>query len=233
MVIIIPAAGHGSRFVAAGYTVPKPLIHARGIPMILRVANMLPAESKILVPCRETIAQKIKNFGFEPVAYPITPNGTALSVLGAGIGRIADNEDVLIVNSDNIFSQWAIEDFVKAARESRQEGSILGFVVDGGPWSYMKLGVFGNVVKVAEKQKISNVATAGAYYFKKWGNLKDAICSMVATGDTTNGEYYLAPVYNYLLGRVYGSEVSSYLIPASDFIPLGTPEDLEKYNAAR
>ena len=39
--IVIPMAGFGSRFSAAGYALPKPLIPVHGVPMIELVVNNL------------------------------------------------------------------------------------------------------------------------------------------------------------------------------------------------
>lgn len=42
--IVIPMAGRGSRFAAAGYADPKPLIEADGVEMIrLVIANLMPS----------------------------------------------------------------------------------------------------------------------------------------------------------------------------------------------
>ncbi|WP_197703920.1 hypothetical protein [Cohaesibacter sp. ES.047] len=39
--IVIPMAGAGSRFAAAGYKLPKPLIEVQGVPMIKLVIKNL------------------------------------------------------------------------------------------------------------------------------------------------------------------------------------------------
>ena len=42
--IVIPLAGHGSRFAKAGYSLPKPLIPVHGVPMIqLVIDNVRPS----------------------------------------------------------------------------------------------------------------------------------------------------------------------------------------------
>ena len=37
--ILVPMAGHGSRFAKAGYALPKPLLPTHGRPMIERVVD--------------------------------------------------------------------------------------------------------------------------------------------------------------------------------------------------
>ena len=53
--IVIPMAGRGTRFVKEGYTLPKPLIPVRGVPMIKVVTNNLrPAcEHQFIFLCLE------------------------------------------------------------------------------------------------------------------------------------------------------------------------------------
>jgi len=48
--IVIPMAGAGSRFVAAGYVDPKPLVPLHGVPMIrLVIENIKPKEEHRLI----------------------------------------------------------------------------------------------------------------------------------------------------------------------------------------
>ena len=48
MKIVIPMSGSGTRFLKAGYTVPKPLIEVDGKPLIEHVVNMYPGEKDII-----------------------------------------------------------------------------------------------------------------------------------------------------------------------------------------
>ena len=53
--IVIPMAGEGSRFVKAGYDIPKPFIDVHGKPMIIRVLENLfyPDARYILIARKE------------------------------------------------------------------------------------------------------------------------------------------------------------------------------------
>ena len=224
MVVIIPAAGEGSRFASAGYEAPKPLILARGEPLIRRVASMFPSDRRIVV-CQKAYEREIQAAS-ESEVIPITKitEGAALSVLCAE-SLVNDDDPIVVVNSDNIIL-GGIADFLGAVGDS--DGAILTFKVSSGPWSYARCKG-DRVVQVAEKTPISDNATAGVYYFKSWRVLRTAVCRMVAANDRYNGEFYLAPAYNYMIGA--GMEVRNYTIPKQNFVSLGTPEDLELYNA--
>lgn len=224
MVVIIPAAGEGSRFSSAGYDRPKPLIEARGVPMIRRVVDMFPAERRIVI-CQKAYERQIQAAS-ESEVIPITKltEGAALSVLCAE-ALVNDDDPIVVVNSDNIILN-GVGDFLTSAGDA--DGSILTFKVDSGPWSYARTRG-DRVVQVAEKVQISDNATAGVYYFKSWRILRTAVCRMIAANDRFNGEFYLAPAYNYMIGA--GMLVTNYTIPKQNFVSLGTPADLELYNA--
>ena len=229
MVIIIPSAGQGSRFREKGYKMSKPLIRARGIPMIVRVANMFDEQQTKLVICRAEDEEAIKlAFPFGAVPETLVVNkltaGAALTILCAE-ALIPDDEEVCIVNSDAIF-KYDLHKFFDEVKG--YDGGILTFPVEGGPWSYVEAFSNGLVTRVAEKKPISNVATAGLYYFRRWDVLRKAICDMVSEDDRTNNEFYLCPAYNYMIRD--GARIKSVEMRADQFISLGTPEDLVKYN---
>lgn len=227
MVVIIPAAGEGSRFANVGYDLPKPLIEARGVPMISRVAKMFPSERRIVI-CQDEHGKDIQAASeSEVIRIKKLTEGAALSVLCAE-ALVGDDDPVVVVNSDNLILGSDISKFLDEAVLNGVDGSILTFKVDSGPWSYAR--VRGNrVVQVAEKTPISDNATAGVYYFKSWRILRTAVCRMVAANDRFNGEFYLAPAYNYMIGA--GMTVSNFTTLKQNFVSLGTPEDLERYNA--
>lgn len=226
MVVVIPAAGLGSRFSVAGYKEPKPLIEARGVPMIKRVVDMFPAQRRIVI-CQREFEARIQAVS-ESETIPITKltEGAALTVLCAE-SLVNDDDPVVVVNSDNIII-GGVDDFLAFAENTDCDGAILTFKVDSGPWSYTRVSE-GRVTQVAEKNRISDLATAGVYYFKSWRILRTAVCRMVAMNDRTNGEFYLAPVYNYMIGA--GMTVLNYSVNKTRFVGLGTPDDLGVYNA--
>jgi hypothetical protein len=76
---------------------------------------------------------------------------------------------------------------------------------------------------VAEKRQISEFATAGMYYFKHFGHYLNAYRTMVAFNDRTNNEFYVAPVYNYML------QLGVKIRHVISVDQVGTPEELDAY----
>ena len=50
---LIPMAGQGSRFLNAGYGIPKPLIEIDGLPMVVKAAKCLPDADHWIFICRK------------------------------------------------------------------------------------------------------------------------------------------------------------------------------------
>jgi len=228
MKIIIPMAGKGSRFADQGNPIPKPFIDVNGKPMIQRVVeSLLLFEHEHVFIVRD---EHLKHFDLHRIfpyirfrtvpIYDVT-EGAAISVAQAANLFSAD-EDVLIVNSDQLFHYNNSQ--VQEVRESDVDGCIWCFHGEGPKWSYAKVDDAGRVIEVAEKKQISQYATGGMYYWKSFRNYLDSVNRMIAANDRTNNEFYVAPAYNHMLP---GTKTIIKML--DDIDQLGTPEDLQAY----
>jgi len=226
--VIIPAAGEGQRFSKAGYNTPKPFLPLpNGKPMLQEIIDraQLCNPSEIIVLGRyEHRNRGMLLTGCTWSSVYETTEGAADTVALAA-PSIKDDDSVLVINSDN-FVRTDLR-LLPAFGAGRQGNAMLVFRASGPKWSYAlleteKISSGTSVVRVAEKVEISEWATAGFYYFAAWGEYLSAWARMRANDDRTNGEFYLAPVYNYLM-----SETSAFIIPADHFIGMGTPEEYE------
>ena len=234
--IVIPMAGLGSRFSAAGYEKPKPFIDVMGEPMISRVLeNLKIAEARfILIARTEHIKQEellVKNIQakFNAIFHPIDhiTEGAACTVLHAR--EFINNEDPLIIaNSDQIVDLKFTE-FVQDCIHRDIEGSIMTFKdpEKNNKWSFARLNDIGIVEEVAEKIPISDNATVGIYMFKRGKDYVNAALDMIVKNDRVNNEYYVCPVYNYAIKN--DLKIGVYDIPHEAMHGIGTPDDLKKY----
>ena len=234
--VVIPMAGMGSRFSDAGFKNPKPFIDVAGKPMIERVLDNLSApDVRFILLVRE---EHIKNYSkfinaikktYNSVIFPISDltQGTACTVLLAR-NLINDDTPMIIANSDQIID-INFSDYINDALSRDLDGSILTFSnLDKNPkWSFAKLDQNNHVTEVAEKKPISTYATVGIYYFKKGSDFIEGAIDMILQQDTTNGEYYSCPVYNYLINKRL--IVGIYNMEESEMHGIGTPEDLNRY----
>ena len=231
--IVIPMAGAGSRFADAGYLDPKPLIEVKGIPMIqLVIRNLKPnVEHRFIFVVQkrhyheyklEQLIGEVTNDSKFVLVDGIT-QGAACTVLEA-IDYI-DNEDPLMIANSDQYLDFEIDDYLDQVPNS-SEGLIMTMHASGDKWSYLNVDENGYVSEVAEKREISNIATTGVYNFAKGSTFVLGANAMIANDERVNGEFYVAPVYNYLISRGY--RIRHHLIGdcGKAMYGLGTPEDL-------
>lgn len=219
--IIIPAAGRGSRFVGSEFQKPKPLIEWNGKNMIEHVVdNFSQEDNKIFLLCRDYHNIDVSGCKIKNIDY--TTDGPAISA--SLFKEDIDLEDELIItNCDQIIKDWDKDKFLSFARNY---DGVLGCFISTRPHnSYVKVDDNNLVIEVKEKEVISNIATNGLHYWRKAKYFFDSLDEMVEKEDTTNGEYYVAPTYNYLLEKGYRIGIFMF----NQHYPIGTPEQLKSY----
>lgn len=237
--IVIPMAGHGSRFATAGYTFPKPLIDVRGKPMIAWVADNLPAENATYIfVCQAAhrreycLDRVLTNFAknVKIVEVDGVTEGAACTILLAR--ALIDGDTPLVIANSDQFLEWDFNGFMYRASAAGVDGCISTFNNTHPKWSYARLDDAGTVVEVAEKRPISTHATTGVYYWRRGTDFVKYADAMIAKNVRFNNEFYTAPVFNEAIAD--GKRVIT--VPADRMWGLGTPEDLEvfldKYEAA-
>jgi dTDP-glucose pyrophosphorylase len=227
-------AGRGSRFEEQGYTDKKPFIDVNGKPMIHRVIKNLgmefDKEYMFILICLQEDFDKYDFTEFEKVighnSYDVVilddvTEGAAQTVLTAK-DLINDDTPLMTMNSDQLVD-WDIERLFEMCEQF--DGVIPCFYGEGNAWSYARTLDNGYVQEVAEKKQISKYATAGYYYWKKGSDFVKYAEQMIKDNSRTNGEFYVAPVYNWAVKD--GKRVGVFMVDKC--YSLGTPEDLQEY----
>jgi dTDP-glucose pyrophosphorylase len=235
MNIVIPMAGLGSRFADAGYSLPKPLIDIDGEPMIAHAIKSLDIEGNYYFLLRKTefldatiaAINKIKPNATYIVIDDVT-EGAAVSVLK--FKEYINNDDELIVaNCDQIMA-WDAATVLKDLR--RYDGAVVTINDSDPKHSYIALDANGQALCLVEKKVISSNALTGIHY---WRHGRDFVASaekMIDCNDrASNGEFYVAPTYNYML--TMSKLVGAHQIKNNEIHFVGTPADLDAYNASR
>lgn len=234
--IVIPMAGEGSRFVAAGYTTPKPFINVNGKTMIEQVLDNLtcPNARFILIARKNhmvdqaSLVDRIRS-RYNAVFIPVErlTQGTACTVLFAR-KEINNDTPLMIANSDQLVD-LSMADFIDDALDRRLDGSILTFVDEhkDPKWSFARLNSDNHVVEVKEKVAISDIATVGIYFFTKGRYFVDAAIDMIIENERVNNEFYTCPTYNYIIRE--GKKIGVFSIDPEKMHGLGTPDDLDAY----
>lgn len=233
MNLLIPMAGAGSRFVAAGYTTPKPLIDVLGQPMVVRVvqeATFPPCQKIFLVQwdhirkhsAAATLRDHFPDCHIVPV-QGVTQGAACTTLLARDL--IDNNDPLVIMNSDQII-HWDAAGGLEWMMGAPSSGGIVTFWDrDRNPkWSFAE--VEDNWVnRVAEKEPISQWATAGIYVWCRGRDYVAAADQMILNDQRVNGEFYVCPVYNTAIKQ--GHRFRTF--PVQEMMGLGTPEDLDAY----
>lgn len=230
--IVIPMAGRGSRFVKAGYQMPKPLIEVHRHPMIEYVVhNIRPKqEHRFIFICqrehleRYDLAGRLERIAPGCAVVPIdhVTEGAACTVLMAQ--QHIDNEDTLMIaNSD----QYVDTDINRYLTEMEgYDGMIMTMPASDPKWSYIRYNEDRLVTLVREKEVISDQATVGIYNYRHGRDFVKYAHRMIAKDIRVNGEFYVAPVYNEMIED--GKKLTFYDI-GEKMYGLGIPEDLERF----
>jgi HAD superfamily hydrolase (TIGR01549 family) len=226
--VLIPMAGAGSRFEAAGYTFPKPLIEVRGKPMIQVVVENLNIEARFIYIVQRSHYEK---YNLEFLLKLITPNCEIVQIDGLTEGaacttllarEFIDNDDSLVIANSDQFVEWNSGETLYSFMADGIDGGIVTFNATHPKWSYARIDEFGLVQEVAEKKPISNIATVGIYFWKKGSDYVKYADNMIEKNIRTNGEFYVCPVFNQAI-----EDGKKFRIRNIDQMwGLGTPEDL-------
>jgi dTDP-glucose pyrophosphorylase len=211
---------------------PKPLIDIAGKPMIQRVIESLNIEANYIFIVQQ---EHYNQYNLGSYLKLISPGCTVLTTNGLTDGAactsllakelINNEKHLLIANSDQLLD-WDSSAFMYQMLSSKTDGGILTFEKNNDPkWSYVRMDENNHVVELAEKKPISNKATVGIYYFDKGSDYVESAEDMISANDRVNNEFYIAPVYNYLINK--GKKITTFDIEVDKFYPTGTIDDLE------
>lgn len=253
MIVVVPVAGRGSRFLEVAdqnpeYLKPKPLIPIKGKPMVRWAIESLTnygfsiPSNKMVFICRKEqeeehqLSSKLKEiFGQDiNVLIQTTPlRGAADTVLVAK-GFINTDEDLIVSDSDHYFDGTSLYQAIQS--KSEDVGGIIPVFQppDKDPkWSFtlfdennVASAVGEKDVELAAKGAWANI---GGYYFSKGKIFVEEAEEMIKKGEMYGAEgkkeFYLAPIYDRLIKK--GHKVMVAKIPK--VWGLGTPKDVEYF----
>ena len=250
MLIFIPMAGFGDRYLRAGYTEPKPLIPVDGAPMIERIVDLFPPDARFLFGVNRQHAEQTSLVSvleqLRPTAKIVVlephKDGPIQTVIACE-SEIPDDEPVLL-NYCDFGVDWDFADFAAWLATGNGgepwDGAMTayrGFHPHSlGPtlYAYMKHDEVAQdrVTEIREKHhftanKLEEYASSGLYYFRRGRELKAIARELVARGERVNGEFYVSMAMQALIET--GARVGVY--PLRHFYQWGTPEDLRDYDS--
>jgi dTDP-glucose pyrophosphorylase len=230
MTIVIPMAGRGQRFLEAGFTQPKFLLEAHGQSLLEWSVKSLPldlATRCVFVALRE----HERGFALESHLHAMFGASTNVTVVWldsvtrgqaetvfVAEEHIEPDAPLIIFNIDTMFRSNTL----RANLQRDDVDGVLGSFTSREPrFSFASVDAAGRVVRVTEKEPISDHALTGLYHFRRAGAFLEAAGQAIRANRTERGEFYVAPLYNDLLAR--GAHL--ILDEAATHHILGTPEE--------
>ncbi|QYY80334.1 glycosyltransferase family 2 protein [Pseudomonas sp. B21-041] len=235
--IVITMAGRGSRFYEAGYTVPKYEIPAHGKSLfdwsMLSLRNFLTTDCRVIFVCLEEnnsadyVRRQSEAMGLRDVHVieigQVTDGQATSAYLAREFWRPED--PLLIYNIDTYVNPRAL--LPESIREGA-DGWVPCFQVPGDHWSFVKLGDDQWATDLAEKQRISDFASIGLYWFSRAEDYEKAYDRFFADSQNlVRGERYIAPLYRQLIAE--GRKISITDLAVNDVHVLGTPAELNAF----
>lgn len=233
--ILIPMAGRGERFSSVGYDVPKPLIEISGRTMIewaLRSLDFDFSTHRFIFIARNYSNEDF-NKRLDLVLNSLVPNNTTIKIDYVTEGPastcllasdLINNEDPLIVCNCDQIMRWNGDYFINSCLSSPYDGVVVTYDESTPKNSYAKLDSHGDVVRIAEKEVISNVSLNGIHFWKQGRYFVSSAKEMIAADERCNNEFYVAPTYNKMIQC--GKRVGIFHIPREAHNPVGVPSDL-------
>ncbi|TQR34593.1 capsular biosynthesis protein [Campylobacter sp. MIT 99-7217] len=235
MLIIFPMAGLSSRFLKAGYKEPKYMLELKGKSLFARAVssfkqyfdkfdflfiyrNLQDSESFIKKECE---GLNLKRFEMIELEKP-TLGQAHTCFLGLLKAKIKDDESLLIFNIDSFYLDFSLPKELDII-----DGYLEVFKGKGQQWSFVKtLPNSNRVIQTAEKEPISKLCSTGLYYFKKASDFKEVFLQMQKANDKSKNEFYIAPMYNYLITQ--NKDIRAFEIDIKKLVFCGLPSEYEE-----
>lgn len=237
--IVFPMAGLSRRFSEAGYDRPKYMLDLNGCSVFSHAVQSFreyfDEEDFLFIARREPgaaefLSAELAWLGVRraSVVWLEAPTAGQADTVRLGLRQAAVPRDapLTIFNIDTFRPRFLYPDkpWMSAA-----DGYLeVMYGADPG-FSYVspRNGAFAEdrVEKTAEKTVISDLASTGLYWFRRAGDLLDAVDRAEAEGGTRSGELYVAPLYNLLIGQ--GGDIRFHRVAADEVVFCGTPAQYE------
>ena len=241
--IVVPMAGFGERFRAAGYRIPKPLIRVDGQPMVAHAVAPFPSSARITFVCNEDHLANTE-FRMAPILEKLNSEAQIVGIPSHHLGPSHSVAQVLdrlepdiptVVNYCDFSSSLKFQDLSKAVSTNSFAGSIAcyrGFhphSLRSTNYAYVRERE-GRVQEVREKMPFtedptSEFASSGTYYFESASLLADALEYQFDNDLSVGGEFFTSLAFRFLLD----ANLPIGVFPVEHFSQWGTPQDLDDY----
>lgn len=241
--LVIPMTGVSSRFTAAGYNLPKFLLHVNGQTIIEHVLDMFPDWEDVIFCCNSDHLDN-PDLDLEALLKAKRPlsriarinphkKGPGWAVWEAR--DLINLENPVVVNYADFTCYWDSEQIAKDLFSGKVDGVIAAYTGFHPHMSYSHnyayLKMSGQEVEDIQEKKpwtnlpMQELASSGTYGFVSGKLLLDSLEEQFKQDLHLNNEYYLSLTYKPILQS--NKKVTALKI--QHFMQWGTPQDLSEY----
>jgi NDP-sugar pyrophosphorylase family protein len=232
--IVIPMLGKSSRFSSQGYLTPKYMLPVGSATVFEHSVRSFQKhfldEHFVFVvrrdhQAREFVARKaadlgIKDFRIKELAEDT--RGQAETVF-ISINDYDKDQILIVFNIDTVRTGFELPN-----SDEFGDGFLEVFEGKGDGWSFVEpFPGTTDVIRTAEKVRISKYCSNGLYAFKKIADFRDAFQNTQPSSEFNISELYIAPLYNFLIEK--GKKIKYHFVAESKIHHCGIPEDYEQY----
>lgn len=229
--IVIPMVGASSRFFKAGYDRPKYQLPLWGETVFYWVmhsfSNYFDKQSFLFIvrddyDSKKFVEKESYRLGiidFLIVTLDSMTQGQADTV-AQGMKEVNTQEPITIFNIDTLRYNFELPNFVNEC-----DGYLEVFRGEGDHWSFVRPGSELKALRTTEKERISDLCSNGLYHFATKELFLSAFKDATENNIKSKGEYYVAPLYNYLINL--DKDIRYLEISLSDIDFCGTPDEYQ------
>jgi putative hydrolase of the HAD superfamily len=223
--VIIPLCGRGQRFVDEGYTLPKPCIRVFDKAILQYALDSFKGCKLYIFTNIEDVYQK-QIAEANPTITIVSidrPTIGAADTVYAGLQMTTIRGKCLLADGDAFYT----EDIINRLGD---KNAVISFRTENEApvYSYVDTDESAKILKIREKEKISNLANTGAYFFRDVCELTTYCKYVLDNKIHFRGEPYISCVIQCMLDK---NEVFECIeIPKDSFICLGTPRHVREYS---
>ena len=166
----------------------------------LNITNQKSAGSTVLV-IKKSLTENLKKImNIDGVTIiEVERNKGALASAAIAASVLNDENSVLILPLESLVDPNIIKEFVEKMINEEMVSGCIVFKSSNSNFSYVRNGPKNEILEIAEKRIIGNLATTGIFYFSSKEKFLEA-CSWSFTNNVMiDNQFYLAPILNYFI----------------------------------
>ncbi len=228
--VIVPLTIPAKEIEDAGHTEPHPFIPVSGRPLIQHVVeNLRPTfehQFIYVVDPEDMTMHRRRSLGISSDAQVVYCWSAPRTLAAAAVmaRESVDLDEPLVIAGCQQYIDVDIDRFYVAGMDVGADATILTFPSDGTPQFPTSLVYNNRVVEMSDHRVISDIASAGIYYFKDARTFFDGAAAALTTTHVRDSILTMSGIVNSLIER--GANVIPCPLPEGAFKPLHTSIDL-------